>query len=327
MPHAVFVDMADTDTAVGEKILNDAGFRVSHVPSRDPRKIAIECQDADALLVGYAQIDDTLLKALPKSRIVSLLSAGFDNVDLAAAQGRGVWVANIPSVAADDVATHALALSLSALRQIRDYENLALTDWNARIDGTPPKVGGLTLGLVGVGRIGRRVAEFASPLFGAVVGYDPLLTPGPDNDVSGLRLISQEELLEVSDVVSLHVPLLPSTANMVDDAFLSAMKQGSYLVNVSRGGLVDSHALARALDSGHLRHAALDTVDQEPPPDDHPLLGHDRVTLTPHVAYYSAFTEVEYIRVQAQNVVSLWEKGAPDFAVVTPHSERSFSVD
>jgi phosphoglycerate dehydrogenase-like enzyme len=318
MPTAIYVDMADTDTSVGDRLLSDAGFSVRYLPTRDRDEIIAECQDAEALLVGYAAIDGPLLDALPKCQIVSLLAAGVDNVDVAAASERGVWVANVPGVATDDVATHALALTLSMLRQLPQYQAFAISDWNARGDIAPPKLGQLTLGLVGLGQIGRRFADLATGLFGSVIGYDPAVSPGGDSGVAGLEALSLERVLSESDVVSLHVPLMVQTSNMVDEAFLASMKPGSYLVNVSRGGLVDSEALARALSTGHLRHAALDTIDEEPPSAHHPLVNNPRVTLTPHVAYFSSFTDTEYPRVQAQNVVSWALTGRPDHSVGQP---------
>lgn len=322
MPTAVYVDMADTDTGLGEAMLSEAGFAIRHLDTRDPDQIVRGCHDADALLVGYAPMNEAVLSQLPQLHIVSLLAAGVDNVDLDAANRLGVWVANVPGVATDDVATHALTLTLAMLRQLPTYQHLARENWMGRGDYPPPKVSELTLGLIGVGQIGRRFADYAAPLFGRIVGFDPALDPSVSSQSGAVTLMSREEVLEVADVVSLHVPLTDATTNMVDKDFLGSMKRGSYLVNVSRGGLVDSSALADALDRGDIRQAALDTIDQEPAPANHPLMGNDRVIVTPHVAYYSTYTEVEYVRVQAQNVLSWWSAGHPTHTVVRPNTER-----
>lgn len=322
MATALYVDMADTDTNLGVGILREAGFNVAHEPSRDPTAIIRAARHADALLVGYAAIDAQLLDALPQCKIVSLLAAGVDTVDVDAASARGVWVANVPGIATDDVATHALALTLSMLRQLPRYQANASADWMGRGPIAPPKLSRLTLGLIGLGQIGRRFGEFAAPLFGSVIGHDPLIESGHQNAPAGIEVLTMSETIKHADVLSVHVPLVESTANMVNEAFLAAMKPGSYFVNVSRGGLVESHALANALKSGHLEGAALDTIDLEPAPADHPLLNNPRVILTPHVAYFSSFTEVEYVRVQAQNVVSWLQTGQPDFAVPPPSKEE-----
>lgn len=315
MPKAIYVDIDDTDLSPGRAILEDAGFEVSDILSRDPDQIVEAARDAEAILLGYASIDAQMLSRLPKLKIISLLAMGFDNVDIEAAKSRAVWVANVPGAATDDVATHALALTLAMLRQLPFYQKSAVEDWSSRASFAPPKLSDLTLGLIGLGRIGLRFAEYASPLFGSIVGYDPFV--GPQSQVKdriaeiGIHQMDIEEVVSRSDVVSLHTPLSEQTRSMADSEFFSRMKFGSYLVNVSRGGLVDSYALRAALDAGALSGAGLDTIDQEPPSSNHPLLNHPKVILTPHVAYFSSYTELEYVRQQAANVASWLQDGRP----------------
>lgn len=315
MPKAIYVDIDDTDLAPGRAILEAAGFEVSEILSRDSDQIVEAAIDAEAMLLGYASIDAQMLAKLPNLKIISLLAMGFDNVDIEAAKSRSVWVANVPGVATDDVATHALALTLAMLRQLPFYQKSAIEDWSSRASFAPPKLSHLTLGLVGLGQIGLRLAEYARPLFGSIVGFDPFV--GPQSQVRarlddlGIRQMEIEEVLACSDVVSLHTPLSEQTRSMADSKFFSQMKVGSYLVNVSRGGLVNSAALRAALDSGTLSGAGLDTIDQEPPSADHPLLKHQKVILTPHVAYFSSYTELEYVRQQAANVASWFQTGRP----------------
>lgn len=315
MPRAIYVDIDDTDLAPGWAILEGAGFEVSEIRSRDPDQIVQAAIDADAMLLGYASIDARMLARLPSLRIISLLAMGFDNVDVEAAKSRSVWVANVPGVATDDVATHALALTLAMLRQLPFYQKSALENWSSRAPFAPPKLSDLTLGLVGLGRIGVRFAEYASPLFGSIVGFDPFVEPQSSVKVRlaelGVQQMGIEEVLACSDVVSLHTPLSEQTQSIADSEFFSQMKTGSYLVNVSRGGLVDSAALRTALDLDKLSGAGLDTIDQEPPSIDHPLLNHSKVILTPHVAYFSTYTEHEYVRQQAANVASWLQTGRP----------------
>ena len=315
MPKAIYVDIDDTDLAPGRAILEAAGFEVSEILSRDSDQIVEAAIDAEAMLLGYASIDAQMLAKLPNLKIISLLAMGFDNVDIEASKSRSVWVANVPGVATDDVATHALALTLAMLRQLPFYQKSAIEDWSSRASLAPPKLSHLTLGLVGLGQIGLRLAEYARPLFGSIVGFDPFV--GPQSQVRarlddlGIRQMEIEEVLACSDVVSLHTPLSEQTRSMADSKFFSQMKVGSYLVNVSRGGLVNSAALRAALDSGTLSGAGLDTIDQEPPSADHPLLKHQKVILTPHVAYFSSYTELEYVRQQAANVASWFQTGRP----------------
>ena len=322
-PVAVYTDVDDTDPAPGIRLLEAHGFEVRVLGTRDPREIIAGAQDATVLLPGYASVTREMIEALPRLRLVALMSMGFDYVDLDAASERGVWVTNVPGAATEEVATHALAILLASVRQLRFYTGSATPDdWNERAAAAPPRLSETTLGIIGLGKIGRELARIAGPLFGAVVGYDPML---PDTDAVragladlGVRRAGLDEVRAGADVLSLHLPLTPETERMVDAGFLAAMPRGSVLVNVSRGALVDHAALAAALDAGHLSGAALDVLEQEPPAPGHPMLGRDDVVLTPHIAYFSARTEVEYVRIQAQNAVTLLETGAPDTPVNRP---------
>ena len=322
-PIAVYTDIDDTDPAIGIRLLEEHGFEVRVLGTRDADEIIAGSRDAVALLPGYASVTREIVEALPQLRIVSLMSMGFDYVDVEAASEHGVWVTNVPGAATEEVATHALAILLSSVRQLPFYTGSANpADWNDRAPAAPPRLSETTLGIVGLGKIGRELARLAGPLFGSVVGYDPLLPDTPEVraelEALGITRTSLEEVRRTANVLSLHLPLTPETAHMIDAGFLAEMPRGAVLVNVSRGGLIDNDALVAALDSGHLSGAALDVLDQEPPAPDHPLLGRDDVVLTPHIAYFSARTEIEYVRIQAQNAITLLETGAPDSPVNRP---------
>jgi D-3-phosphoglycerate dehydrogenase len=169
----------------------------------------------------------------------------------------------------------------------------------------PPRLSQLTLGVLGFGRIGQLVAKYAAPMFGSVVFHDPFVSPK-----SEFKAVSFDELIAQSDVLSINIPATPDNKHMFNATLFSAMKPGSYLVNASRGSIVDSQALADALKSGHLAGAALDVVDGEPAKSDNPLLNNPKVLLTPHVAYLSQFTQKAYITVQAQNVIDFFNAKA-----------------
>lgn len=318
---AVYTDMDDVDFRPGVRVLTDAGFAVDYLNSTDPAKITAAAHDATALLVGYAAVTAEMMDAMPALRIIALLSMGFNNIDVEAARERGIWVTNIPGAATEEVATHALALALAVVRNLPFYGAAVQSgDWNARDTTVPPRLSQSRLGIIGLGRIGTRFADMAKTVFGEIVGFDPVLPDTPEIRArlaeAGIRRTTLDEVQATSTVISLHLPLTDETAGMVDAGFLARMPQGSHLVNVSRGALVDSQALRDAVDSGQLAGAGLDVLDVEPPtPKTHPLLGHPRILITPHVAYYSVFTEGEYVRQQAGNVASWQSSGRPDSPV------------
>ncbi|WP_353987099.1 C-terminal binding protein [Ruicaihuangia caeni] len=318
---AVYTDMDDTDISPGVAALEELGFAVEHLDSRDPDRIVEAGRDADALLVGYAPITREMIEKMPRVRIIALMSMGTDNVDLEAATERGVWVTNILGAATDEVAAHALGLLLAATRGFPFYSESAVSDWNARDTVTPPRLSEHTLGIVGLGRIGLKFAEYARPLFAEVIGTDPFLPDTAETrarlEAAGVRRVELDELRSKAKAISLHVPLSPDTADLIDDEFIAGMPEGSYLVNVSRGALIDEDALLRGLESGRIAGAGLDVLREEPADPRHPLLRHPRVIVTPHVAYFSDYTNVEYVRQQAGNVIDLWEHGRPTTPVNT----------
>ncbi|MQY31783.1 NAD(P)-dependent oxidoreductase [Nocardia aurantia] len=309
---AVYTDIDDLDPAPGVELLEDNGFRVRVLATRDPSEIAAAAAEATALLAGYAPVDAALLDRLPRLRIVSLLSRGSDTVDVAAATARGVWVAAVGDVAVEEVATHAWALTLALVRRLDYFALSARRDWLARPAPGPRRLSELTLGLIGLGRTGSRVAALAAGSVHRILGYGRGPTP-PGVDAAPLA-----EVVARSDLLSLHLPLTAETAGLLDANLLATARPGAYLVNVSRGGLVDAEALAAALDSDRLAGAALDVLDVEPPPAGDRLAGHPKVLLTPHVAYLSDAAARDYVLTQARNVVHWRRTGRPLHPLAEP---------
>lgn len=323
-PLAVYTEMVDLDWPAGAALLEENGYRVEYIGSEDPEAIIAGAQGAEALLVEYATITAEIMDALPDLKIISLVNTGFDNCDVDAARERGIWVAALKGVSNEEVATHTLALMLSVVRELPFFqEKAAGGDWYAKPEISIPRLSEQRLGLIGLGRIGTHAATLAQNVFGEVIGYDPYL---PDTEEvsqrlaeAGVRRTTLKEVLETSEVVSLHLPLTESTHHLIDADALARMRPGSTLINVSRGQLVDTAALLEAVDSGHLRGAGIDVLDpDEPAPVDHPLLGHPRIQVTPHIAYLSERTLSEYVRIHAQNVVSFRRNGSPDTPLFTP---------
>ncbi|MFP1624070.1 C-terminal binding protein [Streptomyces sp. 5K101] len=319
-PVVVFTDTEDLDPGPGARLLADAGFDVRLADSRNPDVIARAGADAVALIVGYACIDAALLDRLPRLRILATMSAGFDMVDTAEARRRGLWVANLPDAATEDVAVHALASALSLVRRLPQADAVVRSGgWNGEFVAVelPRRTSDLTLGLVGLGRIARHLAALAAPVFGGIAAYDP--HAADEHWPAGIRRYADLDALAAnSDVLSLHVPLTPRTQGLADARLLGRMRPGSFLVNVARGELVDPAGLLDALDSGRLAGAALDVFPVEPPPADDALRRHPRIQLSPHSAYLSDTSRRAYVCKPAENVIAWLRTGRPLTPVVDP---------
>lgn len=308
---AVCDDLLELGAEEGLARLREAGATVRLLPGGDGATIAQHAGDADVLLLGYGMVDAEVLAALPRLRLIALASMGADNVDLDAAERRGVLVSNVLGAATEEVATHALALALDSLRSISAYRAaVERGEWALASAPMPRRASDLTLGIIGLGRIGMALAERARPLFGRIVGFDPALSRD-SAAAAGIALMSMDEVLASAEVVSLHLPLLPETERLIDEARLATMRPGAVLVNVSRGGLIDSAAVRAALDSGQLSAVALDVLDEEPPSPAHPLVGHPRATITPHAGFLSQRALADYVGLQVENVLTWARTGTP----------------
>jgi D-3-phosphoglycerate dehydrogenase len=297
------------------EVLAAAGHELVVASCRTPQEVIAAAAGVDALLVQFAPITAEVFEALPQLRLLSRYGVGVDVVDTEAARDHGVWVCNVPDYGTTEVAMHAVAMLLALLRNVAGHDReVRAGHWDYHLGGQLRRPSSLTLGVVGLGRIGGMAAERAAPWFGAVVGYDPYLT---DSDwPNRLERLSLEDLFARSSAVTLHLPLTDTTRALVGTDLLGRMPSGSYLVNTARGGLVDLDALLEALHTGRLAGVALDVLPQEPPPQDHPLLTHPRALITPHVAWYSAEAEIELRTKAAQNIVEWARTGRPTYAVV-----------
>jgi phosphoglycerate dehydrogenase-like enzyme len=255
------------------------------VEGLDAAEIRRQLAEADALLVTNDLLDSRVVDSLPESvRIIVRGGSGLDAIDLDAAQRRGIAVANTPGYATDEVAGHALAMILACARSLGPADRVARTSWDWSAVPTPLRLADARLGVIGGGRIGSRVAEMARELFAEVLVFDPFANP----EIPGVaHAASLEQLLESSDIVTLHVALSAATHHILDEAAMRRLPAGARVVNASRGGLVDEIALATLLADGHIACAALDVLEQEPPASDASILMSERVLLSPHIGWAS----------------------------------------
>jgi phosphoglycerate dehydrogenase-like enzyme len=221
----------------------------------------------------------------PKLVVLSRTGIGYDNVDVAAATAAGVLVCNAPAAPTVSTAEHAMTLLLAVTKQLPAQIERARLGLTGGPTFTALELDGATLGLIGFGRIAARVATAAQALGMRVLAYDPFVA---ESSVAGVELATLETVVASADVLSLHAPASESTRHLVDRDLIAAMKPGAYLVNTARGSLVDQSAVLDAVDRGHLAGVALDVTEPEPLPAGHPLLEHERVIVTPHIASSTA---------------------------------------
>jgi len=272
------------DIDVERTVLAAHGIDVQ-LASRSPQILDRQLQQADGLLVAEApRIDAELLARAPRCKVVVAYGVGYDNVDLNAAAERGVVVANVPDYCTGEVADHTLMLLLALQRRLLSADHMVRSgEWGVEHLRPVHRLQGRTMGIIGLGRIGRAVAVRAMAFGLRVIAIDSLSGDQPE----GVSMSSSlDELLGKADIVTLHVPLNSSTIGLLDAPAVARMKPGALLINVSRGQVVDEEAVLDALESGKLAGAALDVFAEEPPTGSSLLL-RDDVVLTPHVGFYS----------------------------------------
>jgi D-3-phosphoglycerate dehydrogenase len=315
MPKVLFTDQDYPDVDIESDLFRRAGIDLELGRCQTEDDLISAGRDFDAFLIQYAPVSERVMAALPRLGIVSRIGAGFDTVDTAACARLGVWLANSPDYGVGEVATHALSLALALIRNIVAYNrDVNSGKWHYLSSGKLRRASELTLGIVGLGRIGKRMAHISRNVFKRVVACDPYLIDGDfPAYVERADLLG---LFEQCDVVSLHTPLNDETRGMIDAKVLTRMRPGSFLVNTARGAVVNVDDLLSTLDSGILAGAGLDVLPVEPVAADSRLLGHPKVILTPHSAFFSVQSEVELRRKAAQNIVTWVKTGRPDYVVV-----------
>jgi len=290
-----------------QKVFEQAGLDWELLDCKSEDDVIAGCAGAAGILSQYAPIKARAIDSLPGLKVLSRYGVGVDNLDVEAASRAGVAVCNVPDYCQDDVSTHAFALLLDLVRGVTGLaKDTASGGWDFRLAGSVPRTRGKTLGLLGFGAIGRIVARKALGFEMKVIAYDPYIN-STEMDV---RLVGLEELLRESDFISIHAPLTAETKKVINAASISKMKDGAYLVNTSRGALVDEQALADAIKSGKLAGAGLDVLTREPPEKDNPLPGLDNVVITPHSSFFSEESFQELKEKAARNMVEVLS-GAP----------------
>lgn len=294
----------------------------------DEEEVIEALDGCEALWLRPGHVTRRVIESNPELRVIAVHGGGYDHVDVDAATDNGVVVVHSPEGPAPSVVEHTFGFMFSLLRDLQDVSRqVAEGNWmDARIENS--ELGVRTVGVVGLGTIGFQVARIASQAFGAdVVAHDPYVTGELTSDIyprveraeaeaAGIDLVDLDDLFERSDVVTLHTPFTEHTAGMVGERQLELL-DGGYLVNTSRGGVVDESALVEAVEAGQLGGVALDVLENEPPDPDNPLLGAPNVVVTPHTAGVSTTFLERAARLAAEKIGTVLDGGRPD-KVINP---------
>ncbi|MDQ3674570.1 MAG: C-terminal binding protein [Gemmatimonadota bacterium] len=270
-----------------QRILDAAGAEVVPVTLSSPAELVDHVHGADGLIVPSVPVTARVIEAMPGCRGIVAASIGFDHIDLAAATGRGILVANVPDFCIREVANHTMGLLLTCVRKIA-LLNTAMHAgrWDRTVFHPMAPIHGETLGLVSFGRIARQVALRARAFELELLAYDPYVDAAIAAEY-GVALVPLDELLRRSDYVSVHAPRTASTRHLIGRREIGLMKPTAMLFNTGRGGVIDEAALVAALRAGQIAGAGLDVFEQEPIAPDHPFRGMENVVLTPHAGGYS----------------------------------------
>ena len=300
------------------------GVEVVEAPDGSEATLASLAADCDGIMTCFAQVTPAVVRAAQRCRVISRYGVGVDNIAVDVATELGIPVTYVPDYCVDEVSDHVMALLLTWNRQVGFYDGVAKA---GRWEGTPSphpltRLRGQTIGILGFGRIGRAVSDKARAFGLDVVVFDPYLPAGatlPD----GVSAATMDDLLAISDYVTVHTPLNDETRGIIGSQAFARMKPSAYIINCARGPIIDEPALIEALRGGQIAGAGLDVMESSAPPADHPLFGMDNVIATPHVAFLSQQSVLELEVRTARATVDVLQGRMPEFLVnpaVLPHS-------
>lgn len=309
--HIVLTDAATLGNDGGQARLFEAFGKVTAYDLTAPQQIGERIADADVILCNKTVLGAEQMRLAPGLKYIGLFATGYNNIDVEYAAAHGITVCNVPDYSTDAVAQHTFALLLHHFSNVAGFDaytrggNWQYSKTFSPFLFTTREVAGKTLGIVGFGSIGRRVARIAQAFGMRVLVHTRTL-----RDAQGVEFVSFEQLLRQSDVISVHCPLNAASEKMFDAAAFAACKQGAYFINTARGGIVDEAALRQAVVSGHLAGAAVDVMSVEPMRGDCPLAGVDGITVTPHVAWAPIETRERLMQCVADNLQAFLQGNA-----------------
>ena len=310
----LLTDRAWPDSFVEQRELAAVDAELIEAPDGSEATLTRLAVDVDAIMTCWAPVTEAVVRAAVKCRHIARMGIGLDNIAVAAATERRIRVTNVPDYCVEEVADHAIALLLACARKVAFFhQRTKVGEYRLQAGWPLRRLRGSVLGIVGMGRIGRAVAERARAFGFEILAWT---RSGSDHD-SGARMVELPELLRLSDFISLHVPLTVETRHLLNRESLVLLKPTSFIVNTSRGGLIDHAALWDALQAGRIAGAALDVFDPEPPDLSLPLFRDERVIVTPHSAFVSVESLMD-LRVRAARQVAATLSGGQAENLVNP---------
>lgn len=302
-------ESVDIERDVLRAITND----VQWLSCSTEEEVIEHCKEADGVIVQYAPFTRKVFENLPNLKVIARYGVGVDTIDLQAASEHGVQVCNVPDYGVNEVSDHAFALIMALARKIvLMNESVKRNEWDYQKSIPIHRLEEQTLGVIGLGRIGNALAEKAHGLGMDVIGFDN--SRGRKYFPSFVKSVSFEELLRKSDIISIHIPLNEATRDLISTREFQLMKDGAYIVNTSRGGIIDEEALIEALEQKQIAGAALDVFEKEPPLNKK-LFQFDNFIGTPHMAWYSIEASQELKRKAAEEVVRVLTNKQPEYPV------------
>ncbi|MFN7250535.1 MAG: C-terminal binding protein [Anaerobacillus sp.] len=311
----IITDLDHDNIHIETKLFQDYSIPFELKQCKTEDELIDECQGAAAFAIQYAPITKRVLEYLPDLRLVVRYGVGVNTVDLEAATALGVQICNIPDYGTHEVADHALAMMLNLTRKITQMNNLIRNGiWDYQKSIPVFRHSEQIIGVIGLGRIGTAFAQKVQSLGCKVIGFDPRKK---ENQSKFVEMVSFQELLEHSDVISIHCPL-ETAEDLINEQQLKSMKSTAYLINVSRGGIVNETALDKALREGWIAGAAVDVAQKEPLGVASPLLKHENFLCTPHMGWYSEQSAKELKRKVAEEVIRFLQNEKVHYPVNTP---------
>jgi len=293
--------------------LEAAGAEVLISPDGEESTLIELSKDVDAIMTCFAQVTENVVRAAKKCVVIGRFGVGTDNIAVDTATELGIAVTYVPDYCIDEVSDHVIAMLNTWNRKISIFDQSVKRDGWGHLGLTMRimRLRGKTIGIVGFGRIGQAVAKKAAAFGMTVIAHDPVISETTAKE-HGAQLVDLQELLTLSDFVTLHAPLIPSTHHMIGESELNLMKKEAFLINAARGPLIDENALYKALKNGDIAGAGLDVMEDNVPARNHPLLQLNNIIITPHTAFFSQESTLELEQRAATEVVNVYQGLMPD---------------